>query len=356
MSDLNAIARGLDRIERNAEDREAAVKELSERLFHLEQKGGAVHGEFTPERKSIGTQVSEQLTANADLLAKTKSLRLEVKAAGDVVTTASGRRLASAGVGAQTTAMPLGVQNGLRTTHTPSVTAVEYFRLTGLEGAAGVQAGEGAAKSAVRPGHTAVVQSALTVAGWTSMSRQALSDSAELKQAIDVTLVREVGKALDVALMSGSVTPAFDGLLTLATAFTSATYGKLWDAASEAQANMAQAGYLADVVVMSPADWLASQVAVNATTGDYFSGSYLGPLPESLRGLKVVVSPGMSAGKVLVLDSQQIELRVSDEMSIEVNYVNDDFIRNKATVLAEMRVVPIFRAVGAARLITPKAP
>ena len=30
------------------------------------------------------------------------------------------------------------------------------------------------------------------------------------------------------------------------------------------------------------------------------------PLPESLRGMKVVVSPTMTAGKVLVLDSQQI--------------------------------------------------
>ena len=187
------------------------------------------------------------------------------------------------------------------------------------------------------------------------MSRQALADSAELKAAVDVTLLREVGKALDTALVSGSVTPPFDGLLTLATAVTSGTYTKLWDAASEAQASMATAGFVADTVVLSPSDWLAAQVAVNAATGEYFSGSYLGPLPESLRGLKVTISPSMPSGKVLVLDSQQIELRVSDALTIEVAYQNDDFTRNKATVLAETRVIPIYRAVGAARLVTPKA-
>ena len=42
-------------------------------------------------------------------------------------------------------------------------------------------------------------------------------------------------------------------------------------------------------------------------------------------------------------------------MTVEIGYVNDDFTRNKATVLGELRVIPIYRAATAARLVTPKA-
>lgn len=354
MSNLDALVQNLNGIDEKITAYRAKQAEMADEILQLKQRGAMNGIGFTPEQNSAGAQVAKQLSENAELLAKTKSLRLEIKAASDVVTTASGRNLVAGPVGAPTDGMVLGVQNGLRIVPASGASAVEYFRLTTVEGAAGVQAGEGAVKPAVRPGHTAIVQPALTVAGWTSMSRQALSDSNELRNAVDVTLKREIGKALDTLLMDGNVTPAFDGLLTLATAVTSATYTKLWDAASEAQANMAVAGYLADTVVLSPTDWLGAQVAVNATTGDYFSGSYLGPLPESLRGMKVIISPEMTAGKILVLDSQQIELRVVDEMSVEVNYVNDDFIKNKATILAELRVIPVYRSVGAARLVTPK--
>ena len=352
---IEMITKSLGRLEDTLNETHANQRELADRVLNLEQKGGLSRAEKVDQNASIGAQVIAGLERNIDLLQKTQSLRLEVKAASDVITPSSGRNLVAGPVGSPTDGLVLGVQNGLRTVPAAGASAVEYFRLTGIEGAAGVQAGEGAAKPAVRPGHTAIVQSALTVAGWTSVSRQAMGDSAELRHAIDITLKRELGKALDVALMSGNVTPAFDGLLTLATAVTSATYTKLWDAASEAQANMAVAGYLADTVVLAPSDWLGMQVAVNATTGDYFSGSYLGPLPESLRGMKVVVSPTMTAGKVLVLDSQQIELRVVDQMTVEIGYVNDDFTRNKATVLGELRVIPIYRAATAARLVTPKA-
>lgn len=351
---IEQITRIADKFEQAAHNLKAQNAELAERVLHLEQKGAIVGMDGKPARQSIGDQVVKQFSENADLFAKTKSLRIEVKAAADVVTTASGRNIVSGGVGAPT-ALPYGVQNGLRVTPANGVSAVEYFRYSGIEGGASVQAGEGALKTAVRPTHTAVTQAALTVAGWTKISRQALGDSAELRQAIDITLVREVGKAMDVALMDGNVTPAFAGLETLATSFTSLTYSNLWDSASEAVATMAVAGFVADTVVLSPADWLAIQTATNATTGDYFSGSYLAPLAESLRGMRAVVSPSMPTGKVMVLDSQQIELKVVDVFAVEANYVDDDFIRNQVTLLGEMRVIPVFRAVGAARLITPKA-
>ena len=356
------INEGLDVIEgkfmRSHEKLETKQRELQDEILQLKQRGvlqpGNPGDSFASKGDSLGNQVVKMLDENRDLLAKTRQVRFEVKAAGDVVTTTSGRNIVTGGVGAPT-GLPFGVQNGLTINPAMGVSAVEYFRYSGVEGAAAVQAGEGASKPAVRPTHTAIVQSALSVAGWCKLSRQAMSDSAELRQAIDVTLRREVGKALDLAVMTANVTPAWAGLKPLATAYTSLVYQTLWDSASEAVSTMMLAGFVPDTVVVAPAEWLSIQVAKNVTTGDYFSGSYLGPLPENMRGLRVVVSPNMDAGKVMVLDSTQVELKLVEDFAVEVAYVDDDFIKNQVTVLGELRVIPVFRSVGAARLITPKA-
>ena len=105
----------------------------------------------------------------------------------------------------------------------------------------------------------------------------------------------------------------------------------------------------------SPADWLAVTTAKASGSGEYLSGAYLSPLPELLRGLNVVLSPTVTAGKVMVVDSSQVELLVVEDITVEVGLVDDDFTKNVRTILGEIRVIPTFRAVGAARLITPKA-
>ena len=108
-----------------------------------------------------------------------------------------------------------------------------------------------------------------------------------------------------------------------------------------------------DTVVMRPADWLAITTAKATGSGEYLSGAYLAPLPELLRGMTVVLSPTVTAGKVLVVDSSQIELLVVEDLNVEIGTDADDFTKNVRTILGELRVVPTFRAVGAARLITP---
>lgn len=359
MSALESITGQLqdisDRWAKAHDNIEIKQRELADEILQIKQRGAIMPHEFAVNRQGFGDQVIKAIEENRELLAKTRNVRFEVKAASDVITTTGGRNIQAGPVGAPT-GLPFGVQNGLTLVPAAGVSAVEYFRYSGIEGAAAVQAGEGGAKPAVRPGHTAIVQSALTVAGWTKLSRQAMNDSGELRAAIDITLRREIGKALDLAVMTANVTPAWAGLKPLATAYTSLVYQTLWDAASEAVSTMMLSGFVPDTVVVAPAEWLAIQVATNNTTGEYFSGSYLGPLPENMRGLRVVVSPNMDAGKILVLDSTQVELKIVEDFAVEVAYADDDFIRNQVTILGEMRVIPVYRSVGAARLVTPKAP
>lgn len=344
-----------DVLDNRVHEVELKNRELADEILQLKQRGAAMPDDFSTgaRGKTLGAKVWAELDKNADLLGKTGKLRLELKAAGDVTTTSSARSIMSGGVGGPS-GMPIGAHNAMPTRTIGAISAVEYSRFLAIEGGAAVQAGEGAAKSAVRPTFSLITQTAATVAGYSKLSKQALNDSAELQRAIDTTLKRSIVTALDGLITGGSWGGA-NGLLAHATAYTSLVYTGLADAASEGVATMQTAGFAPDTVVLSPDVWLAITTATASGSGEYLSGSYLQPLPEALRGLRVVLSPTITAGKVLVLDSSQVELLVVEDMTIEIGTENDDFTKNIRTVLGEMRVIPTFRAVGAARLITPKA-
>lgn len=345
---LNAMDKVADRLD-NMKTEQAV---LADRMLQVEQKGSARYEGNPGGGQSLGDKFVKSFTENAEMFSKTKSLRLELKAATDPVTTTSGRSIIVGG-SKPPNGLLIGIQNGLPQRSTPAVTAFEYSRYTGLQGAAAVQLLEGDTKAPVRPDHTLVTQNSITIAGFAKISKQALGDLAELKSAVDVTLARSVNTVLDATLCAG--TTAFTGgFLGLATAFTSATYQRLADATSEGVAFMQTAGFTPDVVVLSPNDWLAISV-LQTTGGEYLSGSYLTMPGENLRGLRVVLSPAMTAGKSLILDSQFCELLIVDGFTVEAGYADSDFVKNLVTLLAETRVIPTFRSVGAARLIT-KAP
>jgi hypothetical protein len=346
------LLKALDKIDSKFSNYETEQRTLADRLLQLEQKGSARSDNGAATGETLGDKFVKSFAANAEMFSKTKSLRLEIKAATDPVTTASGRSILVGG-SRPPGVSAMGIQNGLPQRSTPAVTAFEYSRYTGVQGAAAVQVAEGDTKAAIRPDHTIITQNAITIAGYSKISKQAMGDMAELKSAIDITLARSTNTVLDSTLCAGT-TGFTGGLLGLATAFTSVTYNRLVDATSEGVAFMQTAGFTPDVVVLSPNDWLAISV-LQSTTGEYLSGSYLTMPGESMRGLRVVLSPAMTAGKSLIIDSAFLEMLVVDEFAVEAGYVDQDFTKNLVTLLGEMRVIPTFRATGAARLIT-KAP
>ena len=345
----------LDSVDRKMSENATHTAELADRIQQIEQRGSAMRDGIEQKSSGIGQRVVKAFNESADLFAKTRSVRLdiEIKAATDAITTANGRNIISAGAGAPMGGV-LGLQNALAARAVPSTSAAEYSRYTGQQGAAAVQAAEGDTKAAVRPDHTLIQQSAITIAGFTKISRQSLTDANELARAVETVLMRSVNTALDSVLVLGNVAPVFSGFAPLATAVTSLVYQSLVDATSEGVAAMQVAGFNPDVVALNPADWLAMNVA-KGTDGQYLSGSYLAPMPSEVRGLRVVISPSVAAGKSLLIDSAHSELLLVDRFSVEVGTDGNDFTKNLATLLGEMRVVPIMRTVGSARLITPKA-
>lgn len=354
MGTIDVVMNSIDKLDGKLQgkfnDFELKQREFADELMQLKQSKGRPVLE-TKATNNIGSKVVEQFNNNKELFEKTKSVRFEIKAATDPVTTASGRNVISLGIGGAVGSV-LGIQNGLPSRLVPGTTAIEYSRNTGVQqGAAAVQASEGDAKAAVRPTHSLITQTGLTVAGYTKMSRQSLSDSNELSAAIETTLFRSVSIALDTALVTGA-TGFTGGLAGLAVAVTT-TATKLVDAVSEVVATMQLNGFEPDIVALHPNDWQIITTAKGTSNDHYLSGTYLGALTLALRGLRVILSPSIAAGKALVMDSRHTELVVSDAFTIEVAFSGDDFTRNLATVLGETRVIPVFRSVGSAILVTP---
>ena len=305
--------------------------------------------------QSLGDQFVSAFEAERSLFAKTGKISLELKASTDPITTANARNLASGGVGVMGLGV-LGIQNAFVPRPSQGVSAVEYSRLTSVTGAAGVQAGDGAAKPSVRPDFTLINQSALTIAGWSTLSKQALGDSAELKYAVEVTLARSIAAAMDDALIKGTTTPAWAGLKPLAIARPpSLIYGCMVDAISEGVSSMQIAGFNPDVVSMHPSEWLAIISATGLTNDHYLiPDGFLNEQGMVLRGLRVILSASLAVGEALVLDSAHTEIQLVDGLKIEVGTQNDQFVKNLVTVLGEMRIIPVFRTVGSAVIVNPK--
>lgn len=336
---------------------EAFKRVNDERFTELERRlnlRGLFEGSGEPE--SLGARVVRALDQGnmRDLFAKTGRLSFEVelKAAGDPVTTTHvGTTTNLAGMAPN---QVLGIATVLPM-RAGGATTLDYPRYTGVQGTAGVQATEGSSKAAVTPDFTMISQAAITVAGFTKASRQAVLDGIELQGVIDVVLRREIAKALDVVLVDGSVAPAFTGYEALATAYTSLVYTPMVDAISEGVATMQTAGFMPDAVVLTPADWLAILTAKGTANDHYLSGNYLGALPQEMRGLRVALSSNVATGKALLIDSKFLDVLMPQTLTVTLGLDGNDFTKNLVTMLAELRVIPTFRATGAARLITPKA-
>ena len=156
----NLIFKALNEVENTVRE---STAELADRVLRLEQKGTGRNDGHTSTGQSLGTQVVKAFEESRSLFEKTRSVRLDVnldlKAAGDAITTTSARAIMSGGVGAPQGGV-LGLQNGLNARPMSGISAIEYSRFTGQQGAAAVQAAEGDMKAAVRPDHTLITQTA----------------------------------------------------------------------------------------------------------------------------------------------------------------------------------------------------
>lgn len=300
---------------------------------------------------STAALASKIVGENIEQLDKHGSLRLEVKAAADLVTTGQVGNTQNVGL-VGPTPMPMGLQMAMPSRIAIGASSIEYSRFEGTEGAAGVQAAEGDSKAAVRGDWLLVNQQSITVAGHSLVSRQAIHDSFQLQGAINAVLQRSISNVVDSMLWNGSGA-LFEGFASLADLHHSTVFDALPDAISEGVAAVQANGFNPTAVVLNPTTWVDVVTAKADGSGEYLSGNYLGATEQTLRGLPVVLSLAVPAGRAVLIDANAVELVITQNPILEIGYVNDGFIRNQATLLLETRVAPVLKANAAVTYVVP---
>jgi HK97 family phage major capsid protein len=180
------------------------------------------------------------------------------------------------------------------------------------------------------------------IAHWIRASKQTLSDVSQIRSIIDNRLLYGLSFKEEQQLLFGDGTGEnLHGIIPQATAFAQPAgfpAGTSIDQVRYMALQAVLAEYPATGIVMHPADWAWIETLKDGE-GRYIIGNPQGTLSPTLWGLPVVATPAMALDKVLV-GAFDMGAQIFDQWTsrIETGFQNDDFTRNKVTVLAEERL------------------
>lgn len=187
-----------------------------------------------------------------------------------------------------------------------------------------------------------------TIAVWLKTRKQALADVPALQSAMDTRLRYMVQKRLAESVLNGDGNGVnLEGILQNSGIGDVAYNASI--PASEAILSGITNVYLndgaADGVVVNPIDWQGIVIAKyqnpvgNAGSFEYVGGGPFGVTPSTLWGVPAIPSQVLTQGDALVADfalGSQLLIREGIQVLLS-DSDQDDFIRNRVTMLAEMR-------------------
>lgn len=181
-----------------------------------------------------------------------------------------------------------------------------------------------------------------TIAHYVKASSQLLQDSAAAATYIDTRLRYGLNLALENQVMTGnSAAPNLSGLTFSGnyTAYTpSANTDTVYDAIIHMKYTLMANGFQADTVVVNASDW-ATLLTVKGTDNVYAFGAPALASGVNPLGLRVVISPSISAGNIMVAQFETAAmLWKRQDATVELGYDGTDFTQNLITVRAEERV------------------
>jgi hypothetical protein len=217
-----------------------------------------------------------------------------------------------------------------------------YTQETGSLDAGVAETAESATKPSAGQTLTDQLATAQTIATWMKIARQALADVPALQSVIDSRLQYMVRRRLETQVLNGDGSGSnLTGILN------TSGIGKVVFNSAELPADQILSGItavlladgMADGIVMYPTDWQAVLKAKGSTTGMYYSGGPFQMTPQMIWGVPLVPSQAIPVGKSLVADFEIGALLLIRE-GVQVlmsDSDQDDFIKNRITILAEMR-------------------
>lgn len=342
--------KGINDLKDQVDEALTAMNEAKTRLDDIEQKQARSGNDEPEQQKSLGRQLydSDQFKSFVENPRAGGRATLQVKAD---LTSATTEEPGSAG--ALTTAQrqpgiiaPPNQVLRIRDLIAPGRTdsnSIEYVRETGFTNNAAAQSAEGALKAQSDLQFDDETVPVRTLAHFIKASRQILDDASQLESYIGQRLLYGLKLVEDRQLLNGDgLTGNLKGIIPQATAFADpaslADY-TIMDQLRLAMLQAVLAEYPASGHVLNPIDWTKIELTKD-NDGRYIIGQPQGTANPTLWGLPVVTTQAMGNGKFLtgafdmaaqVFDRQQSSVAVATQNE-------DDFVKNKVTILCEERL------------------
>ncbi|MDE3783557.1 phage major capsid protein [Sinorhizobium meliloti] len=337
-----------DDLKEKADESLLKMNSLTEQVAEIEQKLARGGGNKTTAEKSIGEQFVEDQGVKDWAQSSPSKGKADVRFKA-TITSATTDTAGAAGAAVETTRLPgilalpqrrLTVRD-LISPGRMDGNALEYVRETGFTNSAAPVA-ETAAKPESDLKFDLVTTSAKVIAHWMKASRQILDDFSQLRSIIDQRLLYGLAYVEEGQLLNGDGTGQnLHGIIPQATAYAAAftpDAPTAIDTLRLAQLQAALAEYPATGHVMNPTDWARIELEKD-TTGRYIIGNPQGMIGPTLWGLPVVATQAIAVDKFLT-GAFRLGAQLFDrwDARVEAGFVNDDFIKNLVTILAEERL------------------
>lgn len=222
---------------------------------------------------------------------------------------------------------------------------VTYIEQKNPEGGADMTA-EGALKSQADFDLVEVSKAVKKVTAWIKVSKEMVADLPFMRNEIDTELMELVELKLDAQILSGNGTgDNLEGLLQNATAWSAGGFAlsivapNEFDVLRVAIAQIQGLEFNANYILLHPED-CAKMELTKTSQGEYtYAMSYIVDGIVRVKSIPVIENTGVTAGTFLVGDFTKSNLRIREDLNVQVGYVNDDFTKNLMTILCEARAV-----------------
>jgi len=214
------------------------------------------------------------------------------------------------------------------------------------EGGAGMTA-EGSEKSQADFDLVERSKDVKKVSAWIKVSKEMVEDIPFMEGEINNELIELVQLKLDQQILSGNGTGNnLSGIDSYATSWTAGNFANTIHEANNSDvlrvgiAQIRNADFVPNYILMNPED-VASMELSKASNGEYTYPMWVesGEGISKVVGVPVVENSGVTADNFIIGDFTKSNLRMRQDITVQVGFVNDDFTKNLMTVLAEVRAV-----------------
>jgi HK97 family phage major capsid protein len=237
-------------------------------------------------------------------------------------------------------------------TGTTDSNSIEYVQVQAIPGTSG-PVPEGAIKPEVGLGLADAVAPVRTIAGWIKVNRQAMDDAAGLATLINTLMPYDVRRKIENQVLAGDGTGQnLTGILNQsglgAPPFVAGDNPA--DAILRAMTVVILSEADPNFVAAHPLTWqdillMREGSDTNARAGQYLAGGPFAFTAPTIWGLALTPSTVIPQATPLVGDAMGVTLLFREGVNVKTSDSDqDDFVRNRVTVLAEARVAaPVWR-------------